>query len=261
MSTLQNVDFLVGALVAIVLLMIMLLVLQWRSSRAINQLTFPAYEYVIKQAEHKASEIIATAQAEARKVAAEAEQAGQRTLGHYTTVGEAMQAQYEQQFATLQNELTKEITGLAEAHKAQLHTFITEGLQTLQSNQTELSTEYETLLGHFKEMTATLQRKTETAVTDLQVQLTQVKMAMAEKLTQESELLQSEVTEHLSAMLSKAEDEISAYRRARLALLDTHIERLVEDVVKQILHRRLSIDEHAELARQALEEAKVNNVL
>jgi hypothetical protein len=110
-------------------------------------------------------------------------------------------------------------------------------------------------------MVASLQTQTSQAVGTLEQKMAEAQQQLLLGLKAQADAQQ----ERIETSLKKANDDallqIDQYKKARLSLLDTHIERLIEDVTTRVLHKKLTVTEHAELARNALAEAKEHNLI
>lgn len=261
MSTFSGVEIILGALIGLVLSMIILLVLQFRSSSLMNKLTYPAYEYVIKQSEHKANLILEQAQKEAREITAEAEKAGQKILGNYTDSSRASHDAFVKNLEQFTHGLTSQLSDTTNNGMAQLQAVTSAAKQSLEKEQSSITAQVVVTLETAKSSSEMLQKKVSEAVLRMEENIASVSDNLAHKLQDEHTNQTAHIQAHLQKALDAAESQIESYQKSRIALLDRHIERLVEDITKRVLHKQLSIDDHAELARAALSEAKEHNLL
>lgn len=258
---LLSIELIAGVLVGLVIATVIMLVLQIRNSVQINKLTFPAYEYVVKQAEHKANEIISLAQKEARAILAEAEKSGQKAFATYNETAVTTQEKYAGTLATLSTSLSEKLADLAQKGGEHLLSVTTQATDTIASKEKAVATAFDVPLTHMNELAGELKKKSAHTLSQIDGEVASVFLKLGASLSERDDSYKKQIDTHLTEALARAEEEIGAYKKARLSLLDTHIERLVEDVATQVLHTSLTTKEHAELARKALEEAKEHNLL
>ncbi len=261
MNMFFSVELIAGVLSGLVIATVIMLVLQIRNATMINKLTFPAYEYVVKQAEHKANEIIASAQKEARAIISSAEQAGQKTIVQYTQKASQLQEHYEVTLQKLVSELSGKMVQTAEQSGVQVDAALAAMAATLTLREANLISQFDTSLVSVEKMLATLQTHTTATLTHMESDIAELSRKLGESLTKEDSQQQERIAVQLQKLQDNAAAQIEEYQKARMALLDAHIERLVEDIVMRVLHKKLSVDEHAQLAREALVEAKAHNLL
>ena len=250
-----------GLLAGLVIASIIMLVLQIRNSTSINKLTFPAYEYVIKKAEHQANEIINEAQKQARLIVTQAEQGGQKTVASYTQDAAKAHESYLASYAEYGKALADKLDSAGEKGIAQLQTLQAEASDMLTKQQNVLKTRFDSSLLSVEKLASTLEQKTTQNLSLMETHIAEVGKRLVDSLQTDNQKQKELIASHLEKALDVAEEQIATYQKARVALLDTHIERLVEDITARVLHKKLSISEHAELAREALAEAKAHNLL
>jgi F0F1-type ATP synthase membrane subunit b/b' len=258
---LLSIELIAGVLVGLVIATVIMLVLQIRNSVQINKLTFPAYEYVVKQAEHKANEIISLAQKEAREIIAEAEKSGQKAFTTYNQTAVTTQEKYVGTLATLSSSLSEKLTELAQKGGEHLLSVTTQSTETITAREKAIATAFDGSLAQLHELAQVLKEKSAHALLQIDGEVASVFTKLGTSLAERDESYKKQIDTHLTTALTRAEEEIGAYKKARLSLLDTHIERLVEEVTAKVLVTSLGTKEHAELARKALAEAKEHNLL
>jgi F0F1-type ATP synthase membrane subunit b/b' len=261
MSTFFLISILIGAMAGLVTAMIVLLVLQVRNSTQVNKLTFPAYEYVVKQAENKANEIVGQAQKEARSIIANAEETGQKTIQEYTVSATDAHNTYIDTVNGFTKSLTAQLSDATKVSAEQIAILTAEATASLHSEKESISSQLALTLQAVEKISARMESQTNVAVTHMKEQIAQVSEALIKKIETESEQNQEYIDTYLAKALDVAEAQIDGYKESRVSLLDAHIERLVEDITSRVLHKRLSLKDHAELAREALAEAKEQNIL
>ena len=261
MDTFFILAVLTGVLVGVILAAIVVLILHIRSNSQINRMTYPAYEYAIKKAEHDAQKIMEEAQKQARSVITHAEEVGQQSIRKYDEEAKAMHQRYQEAVSAQGAELSRRFDGLAEQETHKLH-------EVIGGMSQSLGDEHEKAMQNLNRMSTALETvstKAETRISELMQSLEErmggVSHGIEESLKQAETKGLREIESHFSALQGTVEKEVAAYGENRKKLLDAHIEELVEDVVKEVLSVALPVSAHASLARQALEEAKAKQIL
>ena len=254
-------EILVGVFIGVLFATIVVLVMHLRTTSQMTKLTFPAYEYAIKKAEHDADGIISDARKRAREIIANADKVGQTMSGNYDMQAKGIQQKYEAALARQTEKVVKEFhTGAAEQVQ-KLYTVtstaeraITTEQKKVTDNVTRINTAIEAAATkaehHTQEVIEALDKRMERVGSTLEGKLRETQEGGAEKLEQ-----------HLAGLQGVADEHIKVYEASRRRLLDAHIEQLVEAVVMKVLHTRLPVSEHGSLAREALEEAKSKNII
>lgn len=251
----------IGSLAGLLIGMIVLLVLERRNTQTMNKLTYPAYEYVIKKAEHDAEAILNEARGKARSIIVDAEKTGQKTIEVYKKDAATMQDAFAQSIDDLRHHLSKELTASHEAGIKTLEGAMAALTDSLTDEEEKVRSAYSSLLEGAHTLARTMEEESHKSLTVMEQEITKTAGAITDKLKKEDEAYERYIDEHLQAAVKAAEEEIKTYRDKRIALLDLHIERLVEDVAKEVLHVQLTPTQHGDLARDALIEAKQHNLL
>ncbi|MBY0310085.1 hypothetical protein K2Q16_03000 [Patescibacteria group bacterium] len=261
MNTLPFFELMIGILFGLVVAMIILLLLQVRSNRHISQLTFPAYEYVIKRTEHEADEIIKKAQAEARSIITAAEtEARTQAARHVVEIKEA-EAMYatelKQYYAEAASAITKNQTeGIATIQA--LQNDIAVAIKSQESNLRTAADRAKTAWDHITtQLAAVAQTQTEAITTDLQT----LSKDLVNSVNSAKAAHAQAISDQISASMSRIESELVAYQKGRQAVLDEHIEKLVESVTAEVLHHSLTSADHAALARASLNSARAKHLI
>jgi F0F1-type ATP synthase membrane subunit b/b' len=247
--------------IGLTIAMAALLLLQMRSSSQMRKLTYPAYEYVVRKAEHDADAIIEEAQKKARSIIAEAEKTGQATMQSYEKSAKEANDHFVERFGNITDNLASHLEVASSKGTASVESFAQEALHALKAQQESVTGGFQEALLGVTSFSKELRTQTDKALAHMHKGVEDSQAALAQKLQAESDAQSAHISAFLEKTLASAEAEISAYQKSRIALLDTHIERLVEDVAKTVLHKELTLHDHAELARTALQEAKEHNVL
>lgn len=251
----------IGSLAGLLIGMIVLLVLERKNTQTMNKLTYPAYEYVIKKAEHDAEAILNEARGKARSIIAEAEKEGQKTIEVYKNDAATMQDAFAQSIDDLRHHLSNELAASHEAGMKVLAGATAALKDSLTGEEEKVRSAYSSLLDGARSLAHTMEEESHNALTLMEQEITKTTGAITDTLQKEDDAYERYIDEHLEAVVKAAEEEIRTYRDKRIALLDSHIERLVEDVVKEVLHLQLTPSQHADLARDALMDAKERNLL
>jgi len=241
--------------------MITMLLMQMRSSARVNKLTYPAYEYVMRQTEAKAEKMLQKAQEEARHIVAAAEKTGQKTIQEYTKSATETHGVYLKTVEKFTNQLSEKLEESSHASSAQLEKLADEAIASMSSQQKVVQEKFSSALESVEKTSLQLEGETTEAIGELKRHVTEASTRLIEKLNAEGKQHTQYIHEHLEKAASSAEEQITEYQKARTALLDTHIERLVEDITARVLHKELTLTDHAELARAALADAKEHNLL
>lgn len=247
---------LIGVLGGLVLSMIILLILQARSSAMVDRLAAPAYEYVQQQAEKEAKKIINNAEAEARQIRQTAEQERSELLEVYQQHAEELQASYQAQLTEHTTQLEERLASLTEETLGVWQAASDAALE----KQEALQTQVDKKMADLTETAQAEQSQLHQSVADA---TTEIKDTSSEALAQLGTVISSiesdtkeQLQAHSKAALAAVDAHIDEYQHTREGVVDRHIAQIVESVTKQVLRQELSAADHAELARQALVEAK-----
>ena len=256
-----SVELLIGLLTGLITAMIVLIALQVRNSAAVNRLAAPVYDFVMHEAEEQAKAIVKEAKAEAKRTRAEAEQERDTLIKTYAK-------QVEELHQTFEEQLTKHTTTLEQT----LDTTFQESVdawravgsqmqERVSSAEKSVSDRFAALETSLREAQGAISGHAETAVTQFENKLDETVVALKEKLEAYDTTVTSKVDEHTSEALKAIDDALAAYRTARERIMDTHMTQIIEAVAADVLHKQLTLSEHADLAKQALIEAKQRHIL
>lgn len=261
MDFLLSTEVLAGVLVGLSVLVVGLIALQIWSSLQIRRMSKTSYQDDVRQAQTNAASIVASARAEAQEVLNEANEVGMKAMAEAgqkaQKTNESYQAELHKIIERYNQELRKTIEQGQEAFAA-LTDATADGYNR---RQEALNVQFDDVLEALGTVANTLNTKSTAAMSELESSIEGVAATLEQTLTKEDAAVRTRLEEHFSKILDKAEGDVDEYRKARLTLLDSHIERLVEDIAVQVLHKKLTLDEHGELAEQALADAKSHNVL
>lgn len=231
-ANVSPVTVLLVSVFVLVLLIGTLIVVQIRNNAHIHNLTFPVYDYTVKEAEKRANEIVAQAQEKARAMLAAVEVEAAKVLGDRGHESERLMAEYEKRLAELMHKHETRLQHYAdEAQKAfgaLNHTFTEHVAATEQTVKHEL----ETFVGETK--------------------------ATRSRLEEETKRL---IAEHLEKEVAAIREGLQSYRKERMKLIERDIVSVMEQAIAIVLRRELPLKDHADLVLEALEEAKREGTL
>lgn len=250
-----------GIFAGVLLAAIVVLILHIRTNSQIDRMTYPAYEYAIKKAEHDADAVIQEAQQKAREIIANAEQTGQQSILTYNEEAKVIHQKYQEALTQQGTELSQKFNNIAEQETHKLHEAIGGMSQSLSSEHQRAMENLSRVTGSLESTSEKAQQQAERLLASLEERIGAVSAEIEGALKNaEAEGLNS-IAGHFKALNKTVEEEVAAYSEGRKKLLDQHVERLVEDVVKRVLQAELPVSTHAALARKALEEAKAKHIL
>jgi vacuolar-type H+-ATPase subunit H len=261
MNTLLSIELIAGVLVGLVIATVIMLVLQVRNSLLINKLTFPAYEYVVKQAEHKSQEILLGAQKEARGIIAAAEISGQNVFKEYSELSKKANESYLGNLETLVKGLEEKLSATAQKGDTHIEKVTSDAVTTFLQQQQSVHDKFAHSFLSLEETVTTIQTQTNNSLVSMRKRVDDVSVTFADAIAKQDASIMERIDAHMVQALEKTEEQVVAYEKGRITLIDTHIERLVEDITAQVLHKTLSLDEHGALARQALTDARTAHLL
>jgi KaiC/GvpD/RAD55 family RecA-like ATPase len=256
-----SIELLAGILGGLIVSMLVMLFLQVRSSFMVNRIAAPAYEFVQHQAEEEAAGIIAAAkqQAEAILVSAETERA--QVLAAYTQHAADLQGAYQENIKQHADMLTQKMNGAIAVHLEKLDSIGQQSLDTLEAGRDKLNQRFMLVLESFTATEKEIDAAAEAALGTMSRVVENASNTLTNALATQDMMVKTKLDEHTKAALTALDGEILAYKKARLHLLDTHINTIVESVTKRVLQKQLTITDHAELARDALAAAKRESIL
>ena len=239
--------------VAFLLLIVGLLVMLLRSAKRANKLTYPIYDYIVKQAEHKAQQITYDAMKKSREMLVNAEIAGTKIIAKDKVESSKIEELYEEKLDELANK-TKELLEKY-AHEAEENAEKTKSLLEKYAAGAQQS---------FTALTASLEESVIKAIKDNEQVIRDEAVSVSQKMAATFDSLEKRFKDQIESNIKQefatAKEVIKTYRREQLALIDTYIVALVERTSAIALQKELSLDEHVKLIHRALEEAKSEGV-
>jgi vacuolar-type H+-ATPase subunit H len=256
MNIFNSVETIGAIALGLVIGMIILLILQARSSTQINKLTFPAYEFTIRKAENEANEIIEKAQEQAREIVANAELESRSMLVGRTEEGRNAYEAYSKSLEALKENLVTTLTKTVEETHNRSQEISDTFAHHLEGQDREMQKKIEGLATQLDGIPERLRGQSNLIMEGLQERIARAGEQLEHALVSSHASHTDAIKEHLHKGFEIAERDIEEYRKGRRALIDSHIEVLVKDVVRVALQKELTRADHAELVRSALEEAR-----
>lgn len=218
--------------VVLVLLIGALIVIQLRNNARLHDLTYPVYDYTVKEAQHRANQIVTEAKTVARNLIAGAEAEATKSLGERGHESERLMALYE-----------KQLEGLMHTHEVELKNYVAEAEKS-----------FGALTETFKSHVAATDQVVQTELRAFSVETKETRA----RLETETKRL---IAEHLEREVASVRAELKVYRHERMKLIERDIVRIIEQAIAIVLRRELPLKDHADFVYQALEEAKREGTL
>lgn len=261
MDRFLSAEVLAGLLVGLAVLTLGLMVLQIWSSFQIRRMSKTAYQNDVQEAQIQATEIVTEAKQEAYDVLTQANEAGAKAMAEASRIAQATNETYQEELQAIidgYHELLDETIKRGDKSFAGL---TTAAADSFNRRQEQLNDQFDGVLKSLGSVAETLTARTAKSMGDLDGGINEATKILAKMMEQGEAMVKQHMEEHLNKMLDRAEADVEEYRKARITLLDSHIERLVEDIAVRVLHKKLTLEEHGDLALQALVDAKEHNVL
>lgn len=96
---------------------------------------------------------------------------------------------------------------------------------------------------------------------DMKMQAQQQTRDFGLTLQKQAELSQEDVKKSIDSVYEHLEEDVNKYKSQRFAQIDRAVHRVIEDIVREVLGRAISAQEHEQLILQALDEARRSNAL
>lgn len=221
-------------LVAIVLLVVLvgaLLIVQLRNNARLHDLTYPVYDYTVKEAEKRGNQILAEAQEKGRAVITAAEVEAAKVVGDRERDGEKLIAAYEKRLAELMH-----------MHETTLKGYVG-------SAEHAFGALAQTLKQEAENSRLAVEREMQVFSADTK--------STREALETETKKL---IGEHLEKEFNAVKEGLQSYRQERMKLIERDIVAVIEQAVAITLRKQLPLKEHSDLVYEALEEAKAGGV-
>ena len=261
MDSFLSTEVLAGVLVGLMVLVVGLIIIQVWSSLQIRRMSKTSYQDNVDVARNQAANIVAEAQVEAQGVLAEANETGARAMAEAGKEARKTNESYQAELRKLVDLYHQELDATIKRGDKSFAVLTSSAADSFNRRQDELNNQFDDVLEALSTVAGTLNSQTVGAMKALESSIDESTKTL-EKMLQEGELVvKQRVEEHLEKLLDRAESDVDEYKKARVTLLDSHIERLIEDITVRVLHKKLTLEEHGDLAQQALKDAKEHNVL
>jgi phage-related protein len=252
---------LVGIFLGLLVAMIILLVLQVRTTRQVNKLTFPAYEYVVRQAEHDAETIVSDARKNALDIITKAELTGHEVIQEHTTMAEKMSAEFRVEMSKQVEAMTHSFQDVANTESG----LFKEALIEMKSEVEEQKGQMLKSIGEANQSMVHLMGKAKHESSNSLVEISGKIEDLGSGMVKHLQTIREQIEQDSSSFFKNLKDEVRVqaeeYEQSRKKIIDIHIEQIVEQIVRQVLHVQLPVEQHGDLVRKALEEAKSRKVL
>jgi len=261
MDSFLSTEVMAGVLVGLMVLTLGLIVLQIWSSLQIRRMSKTEYQDDVRQAENEAATILAEAQLEAQGVLAEANEVGARAMAQAGQTARKTNESYQAELQNLVDRYHAELDATIKRGDESFGALVKAAADSFNRRQEELNVQFDDVLESLSTVAGTLNSRTVGTMSTLEKSIDESTKTLKLMLEQGEVVVKQRVEEHLDKLLDRAEADVEEYKKARVTLLDSHIERLIEDIAVRVLHKKLTLDEHGELAQQALADAKEHHVL
>jgi|AntRauTorcE11897_2_1112592.scaffolds.fasta_scaffold07573_2 F0F1-type ATP synthase membrane subunit b/b' len=261
MNSYFTVELLIGTFLGLLLAMVILLVLQVRTTNKVNKLTYPAYEYVIEKAEHDAEKLVQEAQHKAQSIIAAAQQAGAKTIADYTSQAKEIHTEYSTALHTQTESLEHAMQDISDEETAALQKVTDAAEDMITTQEKSVITNVEKTNQSIQQLVAQTEQGAKESIAHIEEQIAAVGDRLETQLKETDTTGQELLQKHIASLQGVADKHVEMYTDARIKLLDEHIEQLVESVVLDVLHTQLTPSEQASLAFKALQEAKAQHIL
>lgn len=261
MNSLSSVELLIGILAGLITGMIILVALQVRNTVAVNRLAAPVYDFVLHEAEQEAKKILEQAKKEAEQIRTEAETERDALLATYTKRVETLHQNFSEQLTAHTDNMEKTLDSTFEKSLATWQTVGAKMQEQITKAEKQVTNRFTALETSLQQAEEKISAQAKTAITQFEQELTKTATILKEKLEAHDATITTKVDEHTKDALKAIDDALLAYRTSREHILDAHMAQIIEAVAADVLHKQLTLDEHAELAKQALMEAKQKHIL
>ena len=208
----------------------------------------------------QAKTIIGSAQDQAKQIIASAQEQREQIVQEYDDQINKLQAAYQVQLESHTKKLTGQIDELQKVQADRLADASTEFFEKIVADHSKIRERFQRVLQMIENTQSSVQAESEQAVHSVKEKLHETAQVLSEQLETYDTTITETISQHINHTYEKIDEEMHTYREARKAILDRHIQQIVEDVANRVLRKQLTVTEHAELAREALRQAKEDNV-
>lgn len=259
--TLTNDIITIVSFFAVVAALAVAAVLIWRYFRREHTHSVSVSREEIAKAEMEADHILREARAKARSLMAETQQQS-------TTLAAQEREELERRAKIYRESLEALATDSKKTVKESIERAVREHDEIAKSVMDSLTSNGKEFSQHLSE----IDKELDTFAHEMEKQAQDIRNKLATRAAEAGQHLdeaflkagaenRARVDKHLETLLKKAQDEIDQYREARKRIVDMHMVELVGETAKIVLHKALSADDHADLVKEALEEAKAVGAL
>lgn len=226
-AQLSPLHILVTVLALIVTLMGALLWVQLRNNQELHHLTYPVYDFTVKEAEKKANAILADAQEKSRAILAAAHIEAAKAIEESGKRGDQLVGEYEKRLAQLMHK-----------HEEALAHYVHAADQSFGALASTLAAQVSASKQSIEQELKAFASNTQTT---------------RQALEEETKRL---IGEHLEKEFAAVREGLVAYRKERMRLIEQDIVSVIEQAAAIAIRKTLPLKEHAALVYEALEEAK-----
>ena len=240
---------------------IFLLIMVLRSSDKVHKLTYPVYDYIVKEAQHKAQEITYDAMKHSRELLVSAELEGVKVIAKEKLDSKKIEKEYEQQLSTLTEHTKKLLEDYTHKATHELQTLtetlgenLKSNLQNVEQSGSQAAHELQTLTKVLEEKIAAnlqnIEQKGSQATEELQALTKTLEKTIADNLkkvevagtegVKRSEELTQQVLEDLSKSLGRAFENLEGSVKDKI---EENIEKEFDSVREMIdVYRKKRMD-------------------
>ena len=251
-----SVELLAGILGGLIVAMVVLLLLQVRNSAVVNRIAAPAYEFVQQQAAAEAAQIVEAAKAEAAQIVASTRAEQESVLVAYREQAISLQKTYEAQLSGQVTNLQEQIHSTIAAHFGQIESVAKEAARLSEERTKTLEGQFEAVKTRYAALGDTLETKAATLSQSLTDAVTRTSDEVTRALEAQEQTLSDALAVHVREVYASVDAAVVSYQKERYALVDTHLERMVETVITEVLETNLTLSDHAAIVQSSLAAAK-----
>lgn len=245
----------------LILGLVVVLALQVVTSRRVQRLTLPIYEYAEEKSQKEAERIVSEAKNTARKILADATSAGAQLSASQHADIEAFAQSHKASLESMHKDAAHSLEEAAETARTSL-------AKIVEASEHDLGAEREGIQAALASMARELSEisnATKAKAMEMKTTLDEGNRGILDTLNtvfEESAASgKKRIDARIDALLGEAERDVAAYRDVRKKLVDERLADLVADATKIVLQKTLSPDEHADLVLKSLKEARADGLL
>lgn len=255
-STVASIEVLTVLAFGLVVGVVAMLAFQIRNGARINTLVDPEYKNTLEDAQNEADNIIAEAQEKARQIVSATEEESRRAIEERTNEAREANEAYIRSLRELEEHIVEKLTESADGTQAHTEEIVRAFTDYLERQEEDMRAKLSHAADRITEIPEHIEDESRAASEELRERVARAGEGLEQAIADMKEESKDHINAHLQEKIAEAEADINAYRQSRKELINNHVEVLVEDVVRIVLHKDLSVSEHVGLVRQALEDAK-----